>query len=390
MRQLLDSKLELLVTGGCLYVPLGLDPDIATELTSTPGGTASPGPGGGPHTPPLMVRAGTPYLQAMSLASLAANYQAIHPEAYEELRRSCLGKFPHPPMEEEIAPDRKLRTIIFEILPHFIKMKKGREPGQPGPAQVLEVIGRRLDINPAYYRRAQSLYSPDSLRRRLHDLDEAPDPGGPPPEGLMAAREFRDWLHRALVGQIIDREKDRLHRMLSEGEPSLATHWQYLALQLYLADRGHLEMDGCGFYCLNRRGEYLIYKRTGEYALKDYYDRTYRFPDCRVAVATTSRLKPVVLEKYKHPLLYGHKPGQEICIRQFTPAAAFTAKNVIQALEEGLSALYHGYNRRRRNGYHSLDRITEHHRSVDFADYLIPRDDPRIISGELEVTNSYT
>jgi hypothetical protein len=389
MRQLLDSKLDVLVTEGCLYVPLGLDPSIAAELRSHPGGTASPGPAGGPPTPPLMVMDGRPYLQAMSLPSLAATYPTIHPEAYEELRRSCLGKFSQTPMEEEIAPDRKLRTIIFEILPHFIKMKKGRGPGKVGEAEVLEVISRRIGMAPEYYRRAQQLYSPDSLRRRLHDLEEAPDPGGPPPEGLMAARELREWLHRVLAGQIIDREKDRLQRMLSEGA-SLATHWQYLALQLYLADRGHLEIDGCGFFRLDRRGEYLIYKRTGEYALKDYYGRNYRFPDCRVAVATTSRLKPVVLERYKHPLLYGHKPGQEICIRQFTPTAAFTAKNVIQALEEGLSALYHGYNRRRRNGYHSLDRITEHHRGVDFADYVIPRDDPRIISGELEVTNSYT
>jgi hypothetical protein len=389
MRQLLDSKLEVLVSGGYLYVPLWLDPSIAAELESLPGGTASPGPAAGPPTTPLRVIAGRPYLPAMSLPSLAANFPTIHPEAYEELRRSCLGKFSQTPMEEEISPDRKLRTIIFEILPHFIKIKKGREPGKVGNAEVLEVIGRRIGMAPEYYRRAQKLYSPDSLRRRLQDLEEAPDPGGPPPEGLMAAGDFRAWLHRVLAGQIIDQEKDGLQRMLSEGEPSLATHWQYIALQLYLADRGHLEIDGCGFFRLDR-GEYLIYKRTGEYALKDYYGRTYRFPDCRVAVATSSRLKPVVLERYKHPLLYGHKPGQEICIRPFTPATVFTAKNVIQALEEGLSALYHGYNRRRRNGYHSLDRITEHHRSVDFADYVIPRDDPRIISGELAVTNTYT
>lgn len=390
MRQLLDSKLELLVTGGLLYVPLRLDPSIAAELKSHSGGAASPGPAGGAPTPLLMVMAGRPYVQAMSLPSLAANYRAIHPEAYEELRQSCLGTFPHTPMEEEISPDRKFRTIIFEILPHFIKMKEGREPGKVGEAEVLEVIGRRIGMDPEYYRRAQKLYGPDSLRRRLHDLKEAPDPGGPPPEGLIAAGDLRAWLHRVLAGQIINQEKDRLQKMLSEGEPSLATHWLYIALQLYLADRGHLEIDGCGFFRLSRRGEYLIYKRTGEYALKDYYDRTYRFPDCRVAVATSRWLKPVVLERYKHPLLYGHEAGQEICIRQFTPATAFTAKNVIQALEEGLSALYHGYNRRRRNGYHSLDQITEHHRSIDFADYVIPGDDPRIISGELEVTNAYT
>lgn len=389
MRQLLDSNLELLITGGCLYVPLLLDPSIAAEWEDHAGGAASPGPAGGPLPPPLRALAGKPFVLAMTLASLAASYQAIHPASYEELRRSCLGKFPDAAMEEDVSPDLKLRTIIFEILPHFIKMKRGRRPGKPGEAEILEEIGRRLGIHPEYYRRARQLYGPDSLKRRLQDLPEAPDPGGPP-EGLVAAPDLRDWLHRVLAGQIIHQEKDRLHRLLAEGEPSFETHWQYLALQLYLADRGHAEIDGCGFFRLGRRGEYLIYKRTGEYALKDYYGRIYRFPDCRVAVATLSRLKPMVLETYKHPLLFGQKPGQEICIRQFTPTADFTAKNVIQALEEGLSALYHGYNSRRRNGYHSLDRITEHHRSIDFADYVIPRDDPRIISGELEVTNAYT
>jgi hypothetical protein len=390
MQQLLDSNLDLLITTGSLYVPLRFDPSIAAELKAHLGCTASPRLGPEPPTTPLRVMAGRPYVKAMSLHSLAENYRTIHPEAYEELRRTCLEKYRPTVVGAEISSDPKLSTIIFEILPHFIKMKKGREPGPPRAADILKVIARRVPVDPEYYRRAQKFYSPDSLRRQLRGLENSPGSGGPRPEGLIAARDLKAWLHRVLAGQIVDREKDRLQRLLSEGDPSLTSRRQYLALQLYIAAEGCLEIDGCGFCRLRRHGEYLIYKRTGEYALKDYYGRIYRFPDCRVAVASQGRLKPVVLERYKHPLLYGYAPGQEICIRQYTPVAAFTAANVIQALEEGISALYYGYNRRRRNGYHSLDRITEHYRSVDFADYVIPRDDPRIISGELEVTNSYT
>jgi hypothetical protein len=389
MQQLLDSNLDLLITAGSLYVPLRFDPSIAAELEAYPGCASSPDPGPEP-TPPLRMMAGKPYIKAMSLSSLAENYETIHPDAYAELRRTCLEKYRPAHTGPEISNDPKLRTIIFEILPHFIKMKKDRKPGSPPAADILKLMTRRLAIPPEYYRQAQDLYSPEALRRQLRAWADSPEPSAPPPEGLLASRELKAWFRRVIAARIVARESDRLHRLLAEGEPSLTSRRQFLALQLYIAGVGGLEIDGCGFCRLRRHGEYLIYKRTGEYALKDYYGRIYRFPDCRVAVASLGRLKPVVLERYKHPLLYRYAPGQEICIRQYTPATAFTAANVIQALEEGLSALYYGYNRRRRNGYHSLDRITEYHRSIDFADYVIPRDDPRIISGELEVTNSYT
>ncbi len=388
MQQLLDSNLDLLIIAGSLYVPLPFDPSIAAELEAHSGCMASPEPGPEP-TPPLRMRAGKPYVIAISLPSLIENYERIYPEAYADLRRTCLEKYRPVRAGPEISSDSKLRTIIFEILPHFIKMKKGRKPGPPPAVDILKLMTRRLAIPPEYYRRAQELYSPEALRWQLRALEDLPEPGLPP-EGLLAAQELKAWFHRVMAARIVDREKDRLQSLLAAGEPSLTSRRQFLALQLYIAAVGGLEIDGCGFCRLRRPGEYLIYKRTGEYALKDYYGRIYRFPDCRVAVASQGRLKPVVLERYKHPLLYRHVPGQEICIRQYTPATAFTAANVIQALEEGLSALYYGYNRRRRNGYHSLDRITEHYRSIDFADYVIPGDDPRIISGELEVTNSYT
>ena len=77
------------------------------------------------------------------------------------------------------------------------------------------------------------------------------------------------------------------------------------------------------------------------------------------------------MEKYKHPFLLGHKPGQEICMKDFVPPSELSAKNVIRTLEEGLTALRYGYDARRRNGYHSLDRTLVYVRTIEFKDYRI-------------------
>jgi hypothetical protein len=87
MQQLLDSNLDLLITADSLYVPLRFDPSIAAELEAHPEWATSPGPGPEPPATPLRVRDGKPYVKAMSLLSLVENYETIHPEAYEELRR---------------------------------------------------------------------------------------------------------------------------------------------------------------------------------------------------------------------------------------------------------------------------------------------------------------
>jgi hypothetical protein len=77
------------------------------------------------------------------------------------------------------------------------------------------------------------------------------------------------------------------------------------------------------------------------------------------------------MEKYKHPFLLGHKSGQEICLKEFVPSSELSAKNIIRTLEEGLTALRYGYDCRRRNGYHSLDRTWVYIPTIDFEDYRI-------------------
>jgi hypothetical protein len=77
------------------------------------------------------------------------------------------------------------------------------------------------------------------------------------------------------------------------------------------------------------------------------------------------------MEKYKHPFLLDYKSGQEICMKDFIPSNELTAKNIIRTLEEGLTALHYGYDGRRRNGYHSLDKMWVHIPTIDFDEYRI-------------------
>ena len=144
---------------------------------------------------------------------------------------------------------------------------------------------------------------------------------------------------------------------------------------MYIAEKGALEIDGFGFYRIGSGDDYLVYKRTGEYVLKDYYARSYLFPDCRVAVPTMRPFKPMVIERYKHPFLRGYNATQEICMKEFKSADEFTADNIIRILQEGINALLYGYDPRRRNGYHSLDRTLHYVETVEFEDYRINNDE---------------
>jgi hypothetical protein len=147
---------------------------------------------------------------------------------------------------------------------------------------------------------------------------------------------------------------------------------EHIATLLYIADTGFLEIDGFGFIRKNAyRNEYYVYKRSGDYILKDYYGRSYLFPNCRVTVSTYMPFRPFVMEKYKHPFLLKYKSGQEICIKNFNPPDEPTDKCIINTLEEGLTALQYGYDPRKRNGYHSLDKLWIHIPTIDFEDYII-------------------
>lgn len=399
----LTSDLDLIVNNGFLYVPLPFDPSVERELSEQP-------------VPSSLLEAdGKLFVKALRLESVLDHIETIEPawsrepdtHPYDEGRpRSPSGEFP---------VGEVLGTILFEVAPRFLRRSESLSRKRLDKGEILDLIARRVRIPPKVREKSGKLLEDAGTGRHRPGIPE--DPGAQtsfPREGYVSPGEIREWIRRALAARKAAREKDRRNQALSCRERLAGTSRKHAALLFHLADKGSLEIEGFGFERIGARDEYVVYKRTGEYALKDYYGRLYLFPDCRVAVSTAAPGRPFVMERYKHPFLEGHEPGQQICIRDGGARCDFSAPAVIRSLEEGIGALLRGYSYRRRNGYHSLDRVTEPIRRedpadrgilrendfpffrtgpvlpIDFEEYRVPSDHPGIVSGKIEVTNEMT
>ncbi len=401
MKTLFDSDLELVHDSGFLCFPLLLDPSVAGEVE-------------GDGRNPLVVRVGgRRWVRTLSLRSLVEGYDGLCPDAYRDLRRSCLERICGDPAPLETGVSERLRTILFSVMPHFLRRGKSLDRRKLSEDDLLDVIGERIGLSIGPVEPAGSRLNPASVGRILAILDRHRPAVGPPAEGLLPASALRNWLQAALEGRIVEKERRRLTDLLKALERLGSNAGNRMAILQHVAETGALELDGFGFLRIGPGEEYLIYKRIGEYALSDYYGRLYLFPGCRVAVSTAASLRPFVVETYKHPFLAGHDSGQAVCLRNFNAPDRFSGTAVVEALEEGINALLYGYSSRRRNGYHSLEgspkrtgrpgfgdplprvpaeepvRSRPHILDVDFEDYRVPADHPRIVSGEVEVTNSF-
>ena len=386
MERLLDSDVELMVHSGSLYLPLLFDPAVEGELAAALG-KRLPEAGSALQTKTVLEVGGRHYVRTLRLSSLVEAYKSLGRQHAAHLRRTCLeryGVLPH------LGLDGKLAVILFHILPHFVRTRKTPSRRAASQGEILAFLRSRLHVPLRYCEAAVSFVDAAPLRRLLRDLEDRGAGPDSPQDGLLRGRDLHAWLFRAVELEIMRTEKGRLEEGLAQRERFGKTSREDLATLLFLADQASLEVDGFGFLRERESDDYVIYKHTGEYALRDYYGRLYLFPDCRVAVSTTGRLRPLVLDRYKHPFLFGDEAGQEICLREFATPNEFSARNVISALEQGLAAVYSGYNPRLRNGYHSLDPLTQMQRSLDFTDYRIPPDHPDIVSGKVEVTNART
>lgn len=380
-----DPGPHVVTPDGFLCLPLLFDPEVARDLQ---------------HLPPITDSKAFPFtlspggdgqvIPTVRLTSLVACYHLLWPEAYEKAREALLQEVGLA-LKEDPALEGWLARLVLEVLPHFVRLSPAATRDRLRPEVVITALAQRLQLPPAYYEQARQTAGPAELARGLAALEALARPASPPPCGRVSGAELDRWLQQALRARILDRERQTLSERLAQSrhhpeESRLAR----TALLLYLRDRGELELDGFGFFPDPRSaGDYWVYKRTGEYFLQDYFGRLYLFPDCRVAVSTRERLRPVVWEKYKHPFLRRHAPRQEICLpKEYQAPLVVGPREIIAALEAGLTALYYGYNPRRRNGYHSLDR---HRREqlVSFDEYRLAPEDPRILSGRVEVKNRY-
>lgn len=381
MIQILESDAELIVESGFVYLPLLFDPSIEKEMGA--------GAVRNRHAHVMEMR-GRYYLKSINIHSILESYNKFDPETYEYLRRAVFNRFLRTLNPAALSIDEKLRTIVFQIMPHFAPQKNRLRKTGAVEEEILDMIGRSVSIPARFYEEADRFCDTASLQKKLRNLAGIRVPDNPPFSGLIPAKALRAWVLKTLEGRIIEEEKQRLGTLLSSREHFSRLQKKYIAVLLFIKERGALEINGCGFFASGNSSEYFVYVRTGEYALKDFYGRIYLFPDCRVAVSTTGPLVPYVLDRYKHPFLKGYDKGQKICVRgDFVSAGKFTAGGAIQALEEGIGALFHGYNSRRGNGYHRLDGMKIEENSIVFEEFQIPRDDPRIVSGQIEIKNDF-
>lgn len=372
MKQLLDADLELVVESNFIYLPLLFDPEIEKEIKSIFRPEKQIENSAQPDLKAIIKLKGKYFVKALNLHSLLENYEVINGYSYGQLRNFCLKKYQLTRDVDDIFFDELLRTILFRVMPYFIKKNRGLQRNKLSDEDILDIIGAKINIPEKYHKEAEAFNDLEPLKQILRNFEDQKPIFNLPENGLYSGSKLREWLHEAVHANVLANEHKRIAETLKVREQFSQAKPKHIAILLYLADTGSLEIDGFGFTRNNSHtGEYFVFKRTGEYVLKDYCARSYLFPDCRVAVSTYSPFRPFVMEKYKHPFLLSHKTKQEICMKNFVPPNELEAKNVIKTLEEGLTALRYGYDCRRRNGYHSLERTWVHIPTIDFEDYRI-------------------
>lgn len=381
-----------LLKDGVIYLPCPMDPQIATEIKKT----------ADPEIPPQICRRGdrgpkivfeqeTPYVENIPWEGLVRHAHILFPRLARRVREKVQRElFGDRKPQASVASKAPLETALFEVLPRFVRLPSYVKSAESKRVALALWLSRRIGIPERFVRWAEDIRRDDGDSKGT--IGSNSFPGGAPnhKEGwIVGVRALQQALEDALektYRESIRQEQDRLRETLRSYRD-----WPPAALgfMLFVLSRGVLEVDGYGFLRRDSDGTVVIYKRSGRYALRDYYNRLYLFPDCRVAV-TSKDLWPVVMDSYKHPLLARHQPWQRICLGRSSAGRSFTAAHIIGSLEDGLNALYHGYDPRKRNGYHPLDQLPGLQKDIHFEDLKIPSDDPRCLSGEIPITNAFS
>ncbi|MEJ5348959.1 MAG: hypothetical protein WHS46_09760 [Desulfosoma sp.] len=373
-----------------LYLACPLDPQIHAELrVHEPWNTEAQAFEKREPKPKIVFHEGVAYVETVSWNSLIQHAEILFPHTAQKIRKQSVRDFRirpkwlgrHPCLEH-------VEMVVLQVLPRFVRVPRSVKGAKDRPAALAAWLAKRVSLPIRYRRWAEEMeHEKKGVSAKGFDgLQEARDGDGP---RRVSVQELREAVEAALTGRYRDsvlKEESRLReRMQHFG------HWptEARAFMLYVFTRGALEVDGFGFFHRAFDGALIVYKRTGRYALMDYYHRLYLFPDCRVAVSPLD-LWPVVVEKYKHPLLARHQPWQRICLGHAPQERSWTAANIFRSIEDGLNALYYGYDARKRNGYHSLDQLSGSDREVHFEDLRISADDTSRLLKNIPVTNAWT
>jgi hypothetical protein len=367
---------QLYMLCGILYVPLLFDSNLT--------GQAIKQAGRGPDRRPLMIsRRGRDYIRAVSFQSLVENYSAIQPETYMALKNELINKYSHS-QPGSLAPSdcALLETIVLGVMPHFVSVNPDPlNRKSPKDEDIIDMIVKHERIPLDKYRRrvleGANISGSDEAIKLLRSLQEKT---AIPKNGPISAAELDDYLREAAKSSML-KEEFQQNQELQKLKEANQKKQDIYAVMLYLSERKRFELNRFGIM-KNDDSNYVVYVKTGEFALSDKVGKIYHFPDCKVGVRVNSYQigRPLVVNEYKHPFLMDNREMQTICIVGNCGENRTTSGNLIRTLEVGLSTILHGY---------LLDRIIHPHHLLErsFSDYEISEKDYRLRSGRLVVTN---
>ena len=322
---------------------------------------------------------GQKYVKSTNLLSVVENCHLICPQDYDAIKAQVaaeLGKIP-----DKVALKDMLNEIIFQVLPHFVKINQGLERKKPTEDEIVEYLLSKNVVPENYIKRAVQITQDDSLNERLNTIGTY---SVNVPNNVDTVGVLNNWFADAIKNQVLYNESVRIRGLVAERAAALKNSAKKNALFMYLNDCNAFDVDGFGFG--NYDGALWAYKRIPAYALKDFNGDIYLFEGCRVAACGGS---PHVMEYYKHPFLSSHRDMAQICIGHAQIIGDTRAERITQSIETGINVLLYGYFRHDGfGGYHSLNgRIQHGNYEVRFSDFKVSRDHPRIKSGEVIITN---
>ena len=151
MRQFLDSDMELVVESDFIYLPLLLDPEIEkeTQVLLQPERPLENSEQPGSKT--IIKHKSKYFVKALSIPSLLDNYPAINSYSYRQLRNDCLRKYQLTRDVDDIFFDGPLRTILFQVMPYFIKKNRGLQRNKLNDEEITaKFLIKYLKINDQY------------------------------------------------------------------------------------------------------------------------------------------------------------------------------------------------------------------------------------------------
>lgn len=376
---------EVAIESGCIYLPLVFDQEIErAALDETPKRFKSLMSLRKPERRDSQVLdyEGDKFIRSISLESFVESYRETNPEDYARLRQEYLSRYTTNESFREVGISSMLETIVFQVMPHFIKKGKGLDRRELSEPEILDLIHAKTDIHPGYMQEAERFLRTDELQETIARIENNQAEIPQAPSGRTTGDELRSWVYLALEPRILKEELETLKDTLEQKNEFAEKNMQYIATMLYLKSQTDFSLDGFTIHKLEDN-RYQVGVYTPDYALKHWDGSVYLFPGCTVMVDTGSLSNPFVKERYRHPFLDETGSRQRICIRDNNLSSRFSAANMINALETGLNTMHYGYiNRRDFNGYHRL--------SHDMFDGLeVRRDNPRIQSGEVEIKNGF-